>query len=141
LIRAILADVILVAHFALAAFISLGLVLIWLGIASSWQWIRQRGFRLLHLSAIVFVALEAAAGVVCTLTVWEDALRQSSGEQPGFIARWVQRLLYYEFPGGCSRLRTSPRDWRRLHGLCAKAWWLGQHIVILRAQATRNPLP
>lgn len=98
MIRAILADVILVAHFALAAFISLGLVLIWLGIASSWQWIRQRGFRLLHLSAIVFVALEAVAGVVCPLTVWEDALRQSSGEQPSFIARWVQRLLYYEFP-------------------------------------------
>ena len=96
--RAILADVILFVHFGLATFISLGLVLIWLGIGLSWQWVRHRVFRLFHLGAIVIVALEAMSGIVCPLTAWEDALRQSAGEQPSFIARWVHRLLYYELP-------------------------------------------
>ena len=96
--RSYLADVILVVHFAIACFIVLGLCLTWLGAALSWQWVRNFWFRLLHLSAIGYVAVEALAGVVCPLTLWEDALRGSIGEQPGFVARWVRRLLFYELP-------------------------------------------
>lgn len=93
-----LADLILFAHFGIAAFIVLGLLLIWLGIALGWHWVGHFWFRTIHLAAIAFVALEALAGVVCPLTVWEDALRQTAGEQAGFIARWVRRLLFYELP-------------------------------------------
>lgn len=96
--RGALADVILFVHFALASFIVLGLCLTWMGLARSWQWVRNFWFRLAHLSAIVYVAIEALAGVVCPLTVWEDALRGSAGEQPSFVARWVRRLLFYDLP-------------------------------------------
>jgi hypothetical protein len=95
--RALLADVILVLHFAIAAFIVAGLVFTWLGAALSWQWIRNLRFRLAHLAAITFVAAEALLGIMCPLTVWEDALRNGAGGQ-SFVARWVSRLLYYNLP-------------------------------------------
>ncbi len=96
--RAYLADIILFIHFGLACFIVFGLGLIWLGAGLAWHWVRNFWFRLSHLSAIVLVAMESAAGIVCPLTLWEDALRQSVGEQPSFVARWIQRLLFYELP-------------------------------------------
>ncbi|MPZ46656.1 MAG: DUF2784 family protein [Betaproteobacteria bacterium] len=95
--RALLADIVLVLHFAIAAFIAGGLVFTWLGAALGWQWIRALRFRLAHLAAITFVAAEALFGIVCPLTLWEDALRSSAGER-SFVARWVSRLLYHDLP-------------------------------------------
>jgi polyferredoxin len=93
----LLADTLLVAHFLIAVFMVGGLVLVWLGEALGWRWTRNPWFRYLHLGAIAFVAAEALAGVACPLTVWEDLLR--GGLQPeSFVARWVQRLLYYQAP-------------------------------------------
>jgi hypothetical protein len=93
----LLADVLLVAHFAIAAFIVGGLILVWVGAALDWRWVRNRWFRYLHLAAIGYVAAEALLGVACPLTVWEDLLR--GGLRPeSFVARWVQRLLYYRAP-------------------------------------------
>ena len=92
------ADLILFVHFGIACYIVSGLGLTWLGVAVGWSWVRNVWFRLTHLAAIVCVALEALAGIACPLTIWEDALRQSVGEQAGFIARWVRRLLFYELP-------------------------------------------
>jgi hypothetical protein len=93
-----LADLILVVHFCFVLFVICGLVLIWLGAARSWRWVRNFWFRIAHLAAILFVAGESVAGMVCPLTVWEDALR-GRGHESGFIQRWVGRLLYYDFPG------------------------------------------
>ena len=95
--RAFLADAVLVLHFCLAAFIAVGVVLIWLGIWRRWDWILSFRFRLLHLSAIGIVALEGVLGIACPLTVWENWLRQDGGER-SFVAHWVQRALYYDFP-------------------------------------------
>lgn len=92
-----LADALLVLHFATAAFIVGGLVLIWVGAALGWRWVRDPWFRYAHLFAIAFVAVEAVLGVACPLTLWEDLLR--GGVEPeSFVARWVRRLLYYEAP-------------------------------------------
>lgn len=92
-----LADLLLVFHFLVAGFIALGLILVWIGAAAGWSWIRNPGFRTLHLAAIVFVAAETLLGYACPLTLWEDALR--GGLRPEtFIGRWLQRLLYYEAP-------------------------------------------
>ena len=92
-----LADVLLVVHFALAAFIVGGLILVWIGAALGWRWVRNRWFRYLHLAAIGYVAAEALLGVACPLTIWEDLLR--GGLRPeSFVARWVHRLLYYRAP-------------------------------------------
>jgi hypothetical protein len=91
------ADALLLLHFALAAFIVGGLVLVWIGAACGWSWVRNPWFRYAHLAAIVFVAVEALLGYACPLTVWEDLLR--GGIRPeSFVGRWVVRLLYYQAP-------------------------------------------
>jgi polyferredoxin len=92
-----MADALLVVHFLIAAFIVVGLVLVWAGAVLQWQWTRNPWFRYLHLGAIGFVAAEALLGIACPLTVWEDLLR--GGVRPeSFVGRWVQRLLYYRAP-------------------------------------------
>jgi polyferredoxin len=93
-----LADAILVVHFAFVLFIVLGFALVLLGAALGWRWVRHRTFRYAHLAAIAFVAAEALAGVACPLTVWENALRQAGPDAPSFVGRWVSRLLYYDLP-------------------------------------------
>ncbi len=92
-----LADLILIVHFAFVLFVTGGLLLIWIGALAGWRWVRNFGFRIAHLAAISFVALEALLGMVCPLTAWEDALRGAPSET-NFIARWLHRLLYYSFP-------------------------------------------
>jgi hypothetical protein len=95
----LVADAVLVMHFLLAAFIVLGLPLIWVGAVRRWAWVRNRAFRFAHLAAIVAVAAESLAGIACPLTLWEDALRgtRAYGER-GFVERWFGTLLYYDFP-------------------------------------------
>jgi len=95
---ALLADVVLVVHFAFVLFVVGGLALILVGVAAGWQWVRNRAFRYAHLAAIVFVAAEALVGIACPLTVWEHLLRSGSPDGPSFVGRWVSRLLYYDFP-------------------------------------------
>jgi hypothetical protein len=93
----VLADVLLVLHFVIAAFIVGGLLFVWIGAAFRWRWVRNRWFRFAHLAAIAFVAAEALLGIACPLTVWEDLLR--GGVRPeSFVARWVYRALYYNAP-------------------------------------------
>jgi hypothetical protein len=93
----LVADALLVLHFLIAAFIVAGLLLVWLGAAFRWQWVKNAWFRYAHLAAIAFVAAEALLGIACPLTLWEDLLR--GGVRPeSFVARWVQYLLYYRAP-------------------------------------------
>ena len=95
--QSLAADALLVLHFAIAAFILAGLILVWVGAAAGWGWVRNPWFRYAHLGAIVFVAGEAVLGFACPLTIWEDLLR--GGVRPeSFIGRWVYRLLYYRAP-------------------------------------------
>jgi len=93
-----LADIVLIVHFLFVAFVVGGLALIWIGAAAGWQWVRNFWFRVAHLAAIVIVAGEALVGVWCPLTVWEDALRGVHGDK-SFVARWIHRLMFYDFPG------------------------------------------
>ena len=95
--RLLLADLILVIHFAFVLFVVAGLPLVWIGAARGWGWVRNRSFRIAHLAAILFVSAEAAAGVWCPLTLWEDALRGVTGER-SFVARWIHGLLFHDLP-------------------------------------------
>jgi hypothetical protein len=95
--RAFLADLIFVVHFTFVLFVVGGLGLILIGAACEWRWVRNFWFRIAHLAAIAFVAVESLAGVWCPLTIWEDALRREHAEK-SFIARWVHRILFYDFP-------------------------------------------
>lgn len=92
-----LADVILIVHFAFVLFVTGGLLCIWIGVAAGWRWVHNRGFRIAHLAAIGFVALESLVGMTCPLTEWEDALRGAQSGT-GFIARWLHRVMFYDFP-------------------------------------------
>ena len=92
-----LADAVLVVHFLFVAFVVGGLGLIWIGAAAGWNWVRNFRFRVAHLAAIGFVALEALAGIWCPLTVWEAALRGAHAEK-SFVAQWVHRILFYDLP-------------------------------------------
>lgn len=94
----LLADAILLLHFGFVLFVTAGLPLIWAGAALGWGWVRSFWFRAAHLAAILFVAAEALLGLVCPLTEWEDRLRGGPVRDAGFIARWVHRLLFWDFP-------------------------------------------
>jgi hypothetical protein len=91
------ADAILVIHFAFVAFVVGGLALVWVGAMLDWSWVRNFWFRMAHLAAICFVAAEASLGVMCPLTLWEDALRGIASDA-GFIARWIHRVMFYQLP-------------------------------------------
>jgi len=87
---ALLADVILVAHFAFVLWVVLGLLLILLGGALRWRWVRNRWVRVAHLASIGFVVGQAWLGQMCPLTIWESDLRVAAGQEPyapeGFVA-------------------------------------------------------
>ena len=95
--QAWLADAVLVVHFAFVSFVVGGLFAIWIGAFCGWHWVRGFWFRVGHLAAICFVAAEATAGIMCPLTLWEDALRGRDSDV-GFIARWVHAVMFYDLP-------------------------------------------
>ena len=92
-----IADLLVVVHFAIVLYIVGGLLAVWSGAALGWRWVRDPWFRYSHLAAIAYVAAEALLGIACPLTVWEDLLR--GGARPdSFVGRWVRWLLYYDAP-------------------------------------------
>ena len=94
-----LADLVLLLHAGFIAFVVLGLLLILLGGALRWRWVRNRWFRLAHLAAIGLVVIQSWLGIVCPLTTLESELRHRAGQpgyEMGFIADRVQRLIFFE---------------------------------------------
>ena len=73
-----------------------------MGAVRGWRWVRNPVFRLLHVLAIVVVAVDAVAGVLCPLTEWENALRQRAGQAVeqdiSFVGRLVRGLIFYDVP-------------------------------------------
>ena len=92
-----LADAVLVVHVLFVLFVVGGFALILAG-ARRWGWVHNRAFRIAHLGAIVFVAVETLLGFTCPLTLWEDVLRSTGREERSFIGRWLAWLLYYDLP-------------------------------------------
>ena len=96
----LLADFILLVHFAYVLFVVLGLVVIWLGFFMRWPFVRNFWFRLAHLLAMGYVVAECFMGVICPLTIWENQLRWKAGGghfyQGSFIEHWVHQIMYYD---------------------------------------------
>jgi hypothetical protein len=95
----ILADLMVVLHFAYVIFVILGLVATLIGGMLKWQWVRNPWFRGIHLAMILIVVVEAWIGLTCPLTTWEQGLRSAAGEetyQGDFIANWVHDALFFE---------------------------------------------
>jgi len=98
---AALADLIVVLHLGYVLFVIVGLVLIWLGVALGWGWVRRPAFRVPHLVCTLIVPIEALVGYVCPLTTWERELRWRAGQHPeeiSFMGRLARDLLFYEAP-------------------------------------------
>ncbi|MEM0966980.1 MAG: DUF2784 domain-containing protein [Verrucomicrobiota bacterium] len=95
------ADVLLFVHFGFVVFVVGGLIVVWVGAALRWEWVRNPWFRVGHLLAIGFVVVQSWLGIICPLTDWEMQLRERAGEETyegSFISHWLDRILYIEAP-------------------------------------------
>jgi hypothetical protein len=96
------ADLVLILHACFVGFVLFGLVVIWIGIALRWQWIRNFYFRLAHLLAIGLVIVQSYLRITCPLTDLENHFRIQGGQQPyeqaGCIAHWLHRLIFFSAP-------------------------------------------
>jgi hypothetical protein len=91
------AGLVLGVHLAAIGFNLFGLVAIPVGAWLGWAFVRGRAFRLTHLASMAVVALQAAAGRACFLTLWQDELGGLGQGQP-LIMRWVNGLIYWPLP-------------------------------------------
>lgn len=117
-----LADVVLVVHLAVVLFVIGGLLAIVAGNLLGWPWVNGWWFRGAHVAAIATVVVQSWLGIECPLTTLEAWLRVRSGTTPhgmGFIAYWVQRLLFYQAP-----LWLFVLLYTGFGALVAAVWWL-----------------
>ena len=102
MVYALIADLIVVVHQLFIAFVIGGEAAVIVGARRGWRWVRNPVFRLLHVLAIVVVAVDAVTGVLCPLTEWGNALRHRAGQAVqqdiSFVGRLVRGLIYYEVP-------------------------------------------
>ena len=95
------ADAMLLLHVLFVAFVVFGLVLVLIGNALDWAWIRNPWFRFAHLAAIAVVVVQSWFGVICPLTTIEMALRERAGDSvysQTFMSHWLENILYYSAP-------------------------------------------
>lgn len=98
---ALLADILVVIHFAYFSFVVVGQLLIVVGVALKWAWVRNPCFRFAHLVAIGLVGIEALAGIICPLTTWERQLRAMAGQRPSdvsFVGALLDHVLFLPVP-------------------------------------------
>ncbi len=108
-IYARLAELVIVVHFGIIAFVVLGQAGILVGWCFGWRWIRNPWFRLSHSATILIVAFEAMVDFECPLTTWEYDLRVAAGQLDpdfrnqnwndndfGFISQQVRKVLFYD---------------------------------------------
>ena len=92
-----IADVLLLIHFGLAAFITIGFFIVPIGYRLGWNWIRKRNLRLLHLFVMGIITTETIVGLTCPLTALENMFRDDDYSLP-FISHWVTPILYWNLP-------------------------------------------
>lgn len=88
-------------HIGIIAFNVFGLIVIPLGVWRGWAFVRVLWWRLLHLVALLIVALQAVLGRACFLTIWESDLAARAGETSSnlpLIQRWITRLVFWPLP-------------------------------------------
>lgn len=95
----LMADLVVVVHFAYVAFVIVGLLLTLAGAVLRWRWVRNFWFRVIHLAMIGVVVAEAWCGIICPLTTWENRLRVLAGQasyRGGFIANLLHDLMFFQ---------------------------------------------
>ena len=97
MIYKILADLIVITHFAWILFMLAGFIL---AIASFWRkrFSDWRLFRTLHLCGIIYIGILALLGKYCPLTILENTLKAKYAPElmyPGsFIVHYIEKLVY-----------------------------------------------
>ncbi len=95
----LMADTILVIHFAFVVFVVFGFMLILTGLLYRWSWVHNSVFRIAHLAAVGFVVLQTWLGQLCPLTIWENELRRRAGQSgysETFVEHWLHEALFYQ---------------------------------------------
>lgn len=99
---ALLADALVVIHLLYILFVVGGEAAIIAGGIRGWNWVRNLPFRVVHLGAIVLVAVQALLGWICPLTEWEYLLRLAAGQQGerdiSFVGRLFRLFVFYDLP-------------------------------------------
>jgi hypothetical protein len=96
-----LADVVVAIHVGYVGYVVVGQLLIWLGLACKWGWVRNPWFRWTHLVAILLVAGESVFKITCPLTAWEEDLRELAGQtvdDSTFVGRLFDSVLFLHLP-------------------------------------------
>jgi len=93
-----LAAIILAAHAVIILFNVFGLVAIPMGGIYHLRFVREPVWRIAHILSLGAVAVQAAMGRACFLTIWQDALTDGSQENQPLIARSVDALIYWPIP-------------------------------------------
>jgi len=93
-----LAVAVLGIHVAIILFNLFGLVAIPIGGWRHWRFVRAPVWRILHIFSLGTVAVQAAMGRACFLTIWQDALSNGSPDSQPLIARTVNALIYWPIP-------------------------------------------
>lgn len=97
----LVADLIVVMHFIFAGFVIFGFFSLVIGPLFGWAWTSGKGFRITHMTCILFVAFEGLLGAPCPLTILENQLLHAAGEagyQRSFIGHLANQFLFYDAP-------------------------------------------
>ena len=94
----LLAGLILSAHVVIILFNLSGLIVVPIGAARGWRFVRIAWWRLLHVVLLAVVAAQALAGRACILTLWESDLVGSVVAPTPLIMSWADRLIYWRLP-------------------------------------------
>lgn len=96
------ADIILYLHFIYVLTVVLPIPLIVIGSFLHWKWIRNSKIRNAHFLMIFIVVIESLFGIMCPLTVWEEALRRgqipTADYSQGFLSAWISNVMFFTFP-------------------------------------------
>ncbi|CAN5260344.1 hypothetical protein BH11PLA2_BH11PLA2_11410 [soil metagenome] len=94
------ADAMVGIHVGYVAYVLLGQLAIVIAAPFQWQWARNPWFRFTHLLAIAIVAVEAIMHWRCPLSIWEEQLRVSAGQDINssdtFMGRILHNLLFVD---------------------------------------------
>jgi hypothetical protein len=94
----VLANAVLTAHVGVILFNVVGMIAIPIGGWCGWRWVRVPWLRVVHLSALALVALQALMGRACFLTLWQAELLGAGASRAPLVVRWVGRIIFWPLP-------------------------------------------
>ena len=96
-----LADLMVEIHVGYVGYVVVGQLLIVLGWALGWQWVRNFWFRVSHFIMMAVVVYEEIMEIRCPLSIWEEHFRLLAGQPTSgetFMGRMLHALIFYDAP-------------------------------------------